>query len=420
MTTVHVYVITNIINGKEYVGKTIKTIPKRWAVHVCAARSKDTALARAIRKHGIENFVIESVWKAPTEAEALATEIALIEALGTNSGFGYNMTAGGEGWSGMKASASHRASIAAALRGKPLAPERIARITEVRRTPESRAKSSAIMHGKQPPATAITNSIAARKGKPLSISHKAKIAVSLKGDGRIMSARVKAALAKARVERVYSPLSPAHKAKLRAARLGIDNVSVEGRARVAAAHRGKIVSVETREKQAAARRGKTLSPEARAKISTAQKGKPKSPETRERMRAAQQSRTVHPWTGRQHSEETRKKMSMAQSGIAKSPEHRAAMSAAQKGKTVPPEILAKRSASLTGQKRTAETRANISASKKGHTVSNEARRKIGEANRGRSHTDEARAKMSAARLGTTRSEETRAKMREAWQRRRQK
>jgi hypothetical protein len=128
-------------------------------------------------------------------------------------------------------------------------------------------------------------------------------------------------------------------------------------------------------------------------------------------------RTIHPLSGKHHSEATRAKMSAAQKGIPKSAEHRAKMSAAQKGKVVPPDVLAKRSAAQKGQKRTAEARANISASKIGHTVSDEARRKIGDANRGRTRSAETRAKMSAARSGAKWSEETRAKMRAAWERR---
>ena len=43
---------------------------------------------------------MEGIWETPTEAEALDTEIVLIEALGTKSGSGYNMTPRGFASSG--------------------------------------------------------------------------------------------------------------------------------------------------------------------------------------------------------------------------------------------------------------------------------------------------------------------------------
>lgn len=59
----YIYLITNLINGKVYVGKTTGTLENRWKQHVeAASRNIDTHLYRAIRKYGAENFKIESLY----------------------------------------------------------------------------------------------------------------------------------------------------------------------------------------------------------------------------------------------------------------------------------------------------------------------------------------------------------------------
>lgn len=94
---VHVYVITNKLNGKKYVGFT-KSPRKRFSEH--AKPSNDTAIGRAIRKYGKNNFTFRIVESYETVQEASNREIELIAELGTFGSSGYNMTEGGEGCSG--------------------------------------------------------------------------------------------------------------------------------------------------------------------------------------------------------------------------------------------------------------------------------------------------------------------------------
>ena len=57
-----IYKLTNIINGKEYVGQTIFTLDERWKEHVAESklkRSNDRLLCKALRKYGTENFGIK-------------------------------------------------------------------------------------------------------------------------------------------------------------------------------------------------------------------------------------------------------------------------------------------------------------------------------------------------------------------------
>ena len=66
-----IYKITNTKNGKVYIGQTIRPITQRFHRHINDAINNilDTHLARAIRKHGKENFIIEEIDSAKTQEE---------------------------------------------------------------------------------------------------------------------------------------------------------------------------------------------------------------------------------------------------------------------------------------------------------------------------------------------------------------
>lgn len=61
----HIYKITNIANGKVYIGQTIQKNPKmRWYSHLAdARRGKKSYLLDSIRKYGQTNFVWEVIDK---------------------------------------------------------------------------------------------------------------------------------------------------------------------------------------------------------------------------------------------------------------------------------------------------------------------------------------------------------------------
>lgn len=66
-----IYKITNIQNNKVYIGQTIRPIKQRLNRHFNDALNNilDTHFARAIRKYGKENFVIEEIDTAQTQDE---------------------------------------------------------------------------------------------------------------------------------------------------------------------------------------------------------------------------------------------------------------------------------------------------------------------------------------------------------------
>jgi group I intron endonuclease len=92
-----IYTLTNIVNGKQYVGKTMVTAMKRFQQHKADARKgSETAIHRAIRKYTPEAFLIETVDEAADKATLNQKEREWIVKLNTLE-TGYNMTPGGEG-----------------------------------------------------------------------------------------------------------------------------------------------------------------------------------------------------------------------------------------------------------------------------------------------------------------------------------
>jgi len=94
----YIYKITNNINGKIYIGKTLYSIEKRWSEHFndCTRRKNENRpLYRAMIKYGIENFQIEKLEEC-SEQEVNEREQYWIEKLNSFK-YGYNATLGGDG-----------------------------------------------------------------------------------------------------------------------------------------------------------------------------------------------------------------------------------------------------------------------------------------------------------------------------------
>ena len=89
-----VYLITNKVNGKQYVGQTIRSLEERWKDH-CRVRDENY-FHRAIRKYGPENFSLEIIDTAETDEELDEKEIFWIKELNTLFPNGYNLKEGGD------------------------------------------------------------------------------------------------------------------------------------------------------------------------------------------------------------------------------------------------------------------------------------------------------------------------------------
>jgi len=93
-----IYSATNIINGKKYVGKTIRTLRSRMDSHIHYAKhSSNYIFHRAIRKYGAHNFMWKIIFECEDEDELLEHEKRLAIELNAMSPSGYNMKAGNKG-----------------------------------------------------------------------------------------------------------------------------------------------------------------------------------------------------------------------------------------------------------------------------------------------------------------------------------
>lgn len=88
-----IYLVTNKINGKKYVGQTIRPLSERWKDH-CRAKDKNY-FHNAIRKYGADNFTREVIDTAETVEELDEKEIYWIAKLNTLFPNGYNLKEGG-------------------------------------------------------------------------------------------------------------------------------------------------------------------------------------------------------------------------------------------------------------------------------------------------------------------------------------
>jgi len=91
-----VYLITNLINNKKYVGITIRTIENRFKQHIWESNGRCLyVINKAIRKYGEENFKVELIEELYniTEKELFLKESFYINKYNTfiENGCGYNL-----------------------------------------------------------------------------------------------------------------------------------------------------------------------------------------------------------------------------------------------------------------------------------------------------------------------------------------
>lgn len=95
-----VYIHTNTLNNKKYVGITSKDVSKRW---VNGRGYRTGKFKNAINKYGWDKFSHEILATKLTEKEAKQLEIFYIKKFDTkNRNLGYNLTDGGDGTRGFQ------------------------------------------------------------------------------------------------------------------------------------------------------------------------------------------------------------------------------------------------------------------------------------------------------------------------------
>lgn len=94
-----IYLITNKVNNKVYVGKTKFSPEERFNHHKWNRNKKSCVyLYNSFDKHGIESFHVSTLATCETNEEACGIEKMYIEFFNSaDSRFGYNLTLGGDG-----------------------------------------------------------------------------------------------------------------------------------------------------------------------------------------------------------------------------------------------------------------------------------------------------------------------------------
>jgi group I intron endonuclease len=99
-----IYLITNLINSKKYIGITKYSLEERFSQHI----KRGFILTEAIKKYGKEKFSIELIEEVESAERVYELEIFYIKKYNTKAPNGYNLTDGGDGIFGWQPSDEYR------------------------------------------------------------------------------------------------------------------------------------------------------------------------------------------------------------------------------------------------------------------------------------------------------------------------
>lgn len=91
-----IYMLTNEVNGKKYVGQTVQKLALRLKAHKWHGKQAipKTAIHWAIKKHGFENFIFEVLGTYETQTALDTAELYFANEYKTFAPDGYNLAAG--------------------------------------------------------------------------------------------------------------------------------------------------------------------------------------------------------------------------------------------------------------------------------------------------------------------------------------
>lgn len=308
-----IYILTNRVNGKQYVGQSLD-IDQRVNKHFSGHASNCSAIHNAIKKYGKNTFDIEIIEYPLISKEALnAVEKWCITRFNTLSPAGYNLKTGGD--SGGKNSEETKRKIGDRHRGRKLSNEHRLKISQT------------------------------QVGKTISDQQRQKISKANRGRKRTPEQRRKISEA---TEKAMQ--RPDVRQKIEASQKPL---SEDARRRIGNANRKKWEDPNFRKKQSENLRQIWKDPELREKQSKAHKGKKLSDEHRKNIGKASQKR----WKNREYREKHRKTHREAMSR----PEYKEKQRQNSLKMWEDPEYRRKRSEAMT-----TEVKAKISKSKRAY------------------------------------------------------
>jgi group I intron endonuclease len=114
-----IYKVTNLVNNKVYIGKTVYSLEHRKKQHISDAKANryNMLLHRAIMKYGEDNFCWEILDKVMFSDLLMDLEKFYIKKYKSRFPNGYNLTDGGEGITGHKHSKETRKKMSESHKG---------------------------------------------------------------------------------------------------------------------------------------------------------------------------------------------------------------------------------------------------------------------------------------------------------------
>lgn len=112
-----IYKITNLVNGKCYVGKTKHESILRWKDHINGYHPS-SLIHKAIMKYGVDEFSFEVIESNVSEELLNELEIYYISKYNSKNPNGYNLTDGGDGGLGLIVTNETRQKLSQMRKGK--------------------------------------------------------------------------------------------------------------------------------------------------------------------------------------------------------------------------------------------------------------------------------------------------------------
>ena len=261
-----IYMHTNALNGKSYVGQTAQHLERRIRRGFIGYKGS-VALKNAIDKYGVGAFTTQILCYVENIDEANRVESSLIESYNTLAPNGYNLHSGGR--NGYFCEETKR-KIGKAIKGR-------------KHTESTRKKISEGNKGKTVSDETRNKISKANKGRKLTPEHKRKLSESRKGKtawnkGKPMLEVTKQKLSESNKGRKLTPEQREKISKVR------KDKPVWNKGKKLPSH-----SEETKQKmrgRTAWNKGKPMSDETKQKLSESNKGKVHTPESKEKNRVA--------------------------------------------------------------------------------------------------------------------------------------
>lgn len=118
MQIYRIYKITNLLNGKVYVGQTRTSVSKRFYRHKCKTNNT-SAINAAIQKYGVSNFSFEEIYNTLDLASVNWAEQYFINYFNSMTPAGYNLRPGGHDYGQMSDLTKSKISKSKTGKGNP-------------------------------------------------------------------------------------------------------------------------------------------------------------------------------------------------------------------------------------------------------------------------------------------------------------